>query len=503
MFKQATWDKTLIFEKSEPGRIGYQLEPLSDREKSLLKQVKQKISPHILRNDLPSLPEVSELDVVRHYTRLSQMNYGVDSGFYPLGSCTMKYNPKICDFITSLSNVQNIHPYQDPNLVQGALQIMYELAKWLAELSGMNKVTLQPAAGAHGEYTGIMIVRKYHELKGVLDNKTEIIVPDSAHGTNPATATMCGFKTVVIPSHENGCVDLKALQAAVTDRTAGIMLTNPNTLGIFEQNIEEITNIIRDVDGLSYYDGANFNAIMGKVRPGDMGFDIVHFNLHKTFATPHGGGGPGAGPIGVVSRLEPFLPVPTIDYDPKKRKYFFQYDHSQTIGKVRSYFGNFSTILRAYIYILRLGHEGLRTVSEMAVLNANYMKTQSRNIKGLISPLGKDSYCMHEFVLSAKDLVKETDISALDVSKFILDRGFHPPTIYFPLIIPEALMIEPTETESKEIMDRFINILRDVSDLAYSDQRDIILKSPRNTSVGRIDDVKAARNPILSYRMLK
>jgi len=506
MFKQTTWEKSLIFELSTPGRIGYEVAELSDKEKILLSQSKQRIHPDLMRKKRLDLPEVSELSVVRHFTRLSQMNYGVDTGFYPLGSCTMKYNPKICDFVTTFPEAQNIHPYQDPSTVQGSLQIMFKLAKWLAELSGMSKVTLQPAAGAHGEYTGIMIVRKYHESQGNLEKKTEIIIPDSAHGTNPATATMCGFKTVIIPSNEDGCVDLEALRSAVTDRTAGMMLTNPNTLGIFEQNIEDIIKIIHDVDGLAYYDGANFNAIMGKVRPGDMGFDIVHFNLHKTFATPHGGGGPGAGPVGVITRLEPFLPVPTVDFDPDTQTYFFQYDHPFSIGKVRSYFGNFSIILRAFTYILRLGYEGLKAVSEMAVLNANYMKSLCQTIKGFSVPYGKDSFCMHEFVLSSKQILRDTNISALDISKFIIDRGFHPPTVYFPLIVPEALMIEPTETEPKKMLDDFIQILKDISRLVYSDQeeeRNQILEAPCNTSVRRIDDVKAARNPILSYRMLK
>jgi glycine dehydrogenase subunit 2 len=503
LFKQTTYKKTLIFEQSISGRIGYEVEELSKKEEIFLNRTKQKIPPELLRKELLNLPEVSELSVVRHFTRLSQMNYGVDSGFYPLGSCTMKYNPKICDLVTTFPEVQNIHPYQDPSSVQGSLQIMYELANWLAELSGMKKVTLQPAAGAHGEYTGIIIIRNYHLTKGNLDKKREIIVPDSAHGTNPATVTMCGFETVVIPSNEDGCVDLEALRAAVTERTAGIMLTNPNTLGMFEQDIEEITRIIHEVDGLAYYDGANFNAIMGKVRPGDMGFDIVHFNLHKTFATPHGGGGPGAGPVGVISRLESFLPIPTIDFDPITDTYFFQYDHPHSIGKIRSYFGNFSIILRAYTYILRLGYEGLKSVSEMAVLNANYMKTKCQKIKGFSLPSGKDSFCMHEFVLSARELLKEKNISALDVSKFIIDRGFHPPTIYFPLIVPEALMIEPTESEPKKLLDGFTEILREVSYLAYSDQQDSIFEAPLNASVGRIDDVKAARQPILSYRMLK
>jgi glycine dehydrogenase subunit 2 len=379
---------------------------------------------------------------------------------------------------------------------------MYELSTWLAELSGMEKVTLQPAAGAHGEYTGMMIVRQYHHIHNNLDIKDEIIIPDNAHGTNPATASMCGFKTVVIPSNKSGCIDIEALRVAVSEKTAAIMLTNPNTLGIFEKNIEEITSIIHEVDGLTYYDGANFNAIMGKVRPGDMGFDIVHFNLHKTFATPHGGGGPGSGPVGVVPHLTSYLPVPTVDFNLETREFFFQYDHPNTIGKTRSYFGNFSTILRAYTYILRLGYQGLTRVSEMAVLNANYMKSQCQKIKGFSVPFGKNSFCMHEFVLSGLRISKDKNITALYVSKYLLYKGFHPPTVYFPLIVKEALMIEPTETESKEHIDEFISILREISSLAYSDQGEKIRDSPKNTSVGRIDDVKAARKPILSFQML-
>ncbi|PWI46674.1 glycine dehydrogenase (aminomethyl-transferring) [Candidatus Heimdallarchaeota archaeon B3_Heim] len=503
MFKQSKWPKTLIFEKSTPGRTGYQVPELSSEEVKMLEKAKRTISSDLLRENSPNLPEVSELEVVRHFTRLSQMNYGVDSGFYPLGSCTMKYNPKICDTVASMNEAQNVHPYQPEDTIQGSLQIMYELAKWLAELSGMAGVTLQPAAGAHGEYTGIMILRKYHESQNNLAIKNEIIVPDSAHGTNPATVSMCGFKTIVIPSNNDGCVNIDALRSSVTNRTAGMMLTNPNTLGIFEPNIKEITDIIHGVDGLMYYDGANFNAIMGKVRPGDMGFDIVHFNIHKTFATPHGGGGPGAGPVGVVSHLIPFLPVPSVAYNSTSDFYYFNYDHKQTIGKVRSYFGNFSILLRAYSYILRLGQTGLTRVSEMANLNANYMKAQCARIHGFSVPYGENSSCMHEFVLSAKKLFKETEISALDISKYLLDNGFHPPTVYFPLIVPEALMIEPTETEPKEIIDDFIQVIRNISKLAYSGKKEGIQNAPINTSVGRIDDVKAARDPIISYRMLK
>lgn len=503
MFKQSKWPKSLIFEQSSPGRIGHQTGELQPIEMESLQRAKQRIPSVLLTKNPPELPEVSELEVIRHFTRLSQMNYGIDTGFYPLGSCTMKYNPKVCDVAASLPQAQNIHPYQPENTVQGSLQIMYELAHWLADLSGMEQVTLQPAAGAHGEYTGIMILRKYHESKGNLDKKTEIIVPDSAHGTNPATVSMCGFTTVVIPSNKDGCVDIDVLKAAVNENTAGMMLTNPNTLGIFEPSIKEITQIIHDVDGLVYYDGANFNAIMGKVRPGDMGFDIVHFNLHKTFATPHGGGGPGSGPVGVIQRLIPFLPVPTVGHDVKKDYYFLNYQHADTIGKVRSYYGNFSILLRAYTYILRLGKNGLTKVSELANLNANYMKTLCKEIKGFSIPYGSESPCMHEFVLSAKKLGEETNICATDIAKFLLDQGLHPPTIYFPLIVQEALMVEPTETEPIHVLDEYISTLKGISEEAYKGNSDKILMSPKNTSVGRIDDVKAARKPIVSYRMLK
>ncbi len=503
MFNQSKWPKTLIFDQSTPGRVGFQTGELTSSEKESLRKAKSRISSSLLRKSKLNLPEVSELEVVRHFTRLSQMNYGIDTGFYPLGSCTMKYNPKVCDMVASIPQAQNMHPYQPEDTAQGSLQIMYELANWLAELSGMSGVTLQPAAGAHGEYTGIMIIRKYHESKGNLEEKNEIIVPDSAHGTNPATVSMGGFKTIVIPSNEMGCVDIEALKTAVSEKTAGMMLTNPNTLGIFEPSIKEITSIIHQVDGLMYYDGANFNAIMGKVRPGDMGFDIVHFNLHKTFATPHGGGGPGAGPIGVISRLDSFLPVPTVNYEAKNDRYYLNYNHSKTIGKVRSYYGNFSILLRAYAYILRLGQIGLTQVSEMANLNANYMKFQAEQIEGFSVPYGQETPCMHEYVLSAKQLKKDTDVSALDISKYILDHGLHPPTIYFPLIVPEALMIEPTETEPKETIDEFIRVLKKISRLAYSGNNDEIVSAPQSTSVKRIDDVKAARKPIISYRMLK
>ncbi|MCK4848338.1 MAG: aminomethyl-transferring glycine dehydrogenase subunit GcvPB, partial [Candidatus Heimdallarchaeota archaeon] len=419
-----------------------------------------------------------------------------------LGSCTMKYNPKICEEIASWNRFMGTHPLQDVSTVQGNLQIMFELERMLCEITGMDYFSLQPAAGAQGEFLGMLLTRAYHEHHGN-DQRNEVILPDTAHGTNPASVTMAGYKLIEIPSTKDGTVDLEMLEKSLSEKTACFMLTNPNTLGIFESEILEISKMVHDAGALLYYDGANMNAIMGKARPGDMGFDVVHLNLHKTFATPHGGGGPGSGPVGVISRLIPFLPVPTIGYDIKKDYYYLNYDHSDTIGKVRSYFGNFSILLRAYTYILRLGKNGLTKVSELANLNANYMKTLCKEIKGFSIPYGSETPCMHEFVLSAKELGADTNVCATDVSKFLLDEGLHPPTIYFPLIVPEALMIEPTETEPIHILDDYISTLKVISDEAYKGNSKEILLSPRNTSVGRIDDVRAARNPILSYRMLK
>jgi len=428
------------------------------------------------------------------------MNYGVDLGFYPLGSCTMKYNPKLNEFLTNLSSLTSIHPYQDESTVQGILEILYTLAEWLAEITGTHEVCLQPAAGAHGELLGALIMRAHHEFNGNLQEKTELIVPDSAHGTNPASGTMAGFKTVVVPSNEEGCVDLEALESAVSERTAGLMLTNPNTLGVFEKDIEEIADIVHEVGGLLYYDGANLNAILGKVRPGDMGFDIVHINIHKTFGTPHGGGGPGAGPIGVSEELEKFLPVPRIAFDGKR--YHLDYDKPHSIGKIRCFYGNIAVLVKAYAYILSLGAEGLEEAAEVSVLNANYLLKKLSSIRGLEVPYAKNRPRKHECVFSLKRLYRETGVRALNVAKRMLDHGVHAPTTYFPQIVEEALMIEPTESFEREELDRFAEIVKRISDEAYSNP-ETVLKAPQNTALSRLDEAKAShpKTMALSWKM--
>jgi len=475
----------LIFEYSKEGKKAYSLpSPIEDAEIEI---------PENLRRKTLNLPEVSEIDIVRHYIKLSQNNYGVDSGFYPLGSCTMKYNPKINEEIASWEKVTDIHPYQDESSIQGSLEIMYRLGKALCEIAGVDNITLQPAAGAHGEYTGIKIIKKYLKTHGY--SKNEIIVPDSAHGTNPASSAMAGFRVVEIPSNEKGCVDLDALHEAVNEKTAGLMLTNPNTLGIFEENIKEIAEIIHDANGLLYYDGANLNALMGYAKPGDMGFDVVHFNLHKTFSTPHGGGGPGSGPVGVKEFLKDYLPYPVVEYDGKK--YYLRYDIKHSIGKIKGFYGNFGVIVKAYAYILTMGNS-LKRVSERAVLNANYIAQKLKDLYELpYSELRK-----HEIVLSCEKIKRETGVTALDIAKRILDYGIHAPTIYFPLIVKEALMIEPTETESKEELDNFIDVMRKIYKECYENP-EIVKSAPHNTKIKRLDNIKAVKNPVLSYRMLR
>ena len=447
--------------------------------------------PENLRRAELSIPNLSEREVVKHYTNLSQMNYGVDNGPYPLGSCTMKYNPKYADLLASLPTVGEVHPLVDEEGAQGSLRLMYELERALCSISGMDAVSLQPAAGAHGEFTGMLIARAYHEANR--QDRREVIVPDSAHGTNPASAAMAGFEVVVVPTSPEGCVDLEALEAAVSERTAALMLTNPNTLGIFEAGIERIASIVHGAGGLLYYDGANLNAIMGRTSPGAMNFDIMHFNLHKTFATPHGGGGPGAGPVGVKKALEPFLPVPRVVLDGDA--YRLDHDRPQSIGKVRSFYGNFAVLVRAYSYILRQGGNGLRGVSDRAVLNANYLRHRLTPTYDMpFKELRK-----HEFVLSAKRLKDEKGIRALDVSKRLLDYGTMAPTIYFPALVDEALMIEPTETESRESLDRFAEAM-----LAIAKEDPGLLKeAPHNTAVGRLDEVYAAKELVLSYLGLR
>lgn len=479
--------KTFIFEISKPGRKAYSLPECDVPEIA----VNELIPGEYLRDSDPELPEVSEVDVIRHFTGLSRRNYGVDSGFYPLGSCTMKYNPKVNEDMARLSGFTKVHPYQPEETVQGCLELLYNMDKMLSEITGMDRVSLQPAAGAHGELAGLMIIKAYHDNRG--DKKrTKIIVPDSAHGTNPASAAVAGFDVVEVKSNERGGVDLESLRTVMSDEVAGLMLTNPSTLGLFEENIVEIAEIVHKAGGLLYYDGANANAIMGISRPGDMGFDVVHLNLHKTFSTPHGGGGPGSGPVGVKKELVPFLPVPVVEFE--NNKYCLNYNCPLSIGKIKSFYGNFNVVVKAYAYISSMGPEGLRKVSESAVLNANYIMSKLKEFY----LLPYDRTCMHEFVLSGQKQ-KEMGASTLDMAKRLLDFGYHPPTIYFPLIVKEALMIEPTETESRETLDEFIDAMIQIAREVETDI-ETVKSAPHNTPVLRLDEAGAARNPILKWK---
>ncbi len=476
----------LIFEISKPGRIAYKL-PQCDVK---CEELKNLIPESMLREMELELPEVSEPEVIRHYTLISNKNYGVDTGFYPLGSCTMKYNPKINEDIASNAKFTNIHPYQSEKTVQGALQLMYDLSNKLSEISGMESVTLQPAAGAHGELTGLMIIKAYHQKRGDF-KRTKIIVPDSAHGTNPASANVAGFSIVEVKSNEKGLVDIESLKSVLSDEIAGLMLTNPNTLGIFDNNIKLISDMIHEAGGLVYYDGANLNAVMGMARPGDMGFDVVHMNLHKTFSTPHGGGGPGSGPVGVKKHLVEFLPTPIVEKNEKE--YVLNYNKPNSIGKVKSFYGNFGVLVRAYCYIVTMGAEGLKSASEIAVLNANYIKNKLKDYYN--HPI--DGVCKHEFVMAGiKDVPK--NVHTLDLAKRLLDYGYHPPTIYFPLIIDNAIMIEPTETETKETLDGFIDVMIKIAKEA-KENPELLINAPQNSPVKRLDEVKAARNLIVKY----
>jgi len=476
----------LIFEISKPGRIGYSLPEIDVPET----EIESLLPEEYIRTEEPELPEVSELDIIRHFTALSKRNYGVDSGFYPLGSCTMKYNPKINEDVARFPGFLHIHPLQDDRSVQGALELMYDLMEHLKEITGMDEVTLQPAAGAHGEWTGLMLIRAYHEANGDF-HKTKVIIPDSAHGTNPASATVAGFETITVKSNEFGLVDIDDLKRVVGPDTAALMLTNPNTLGLFEENIVEIAEIVHAVGGKVYYDGANLNAIMGKARPGDMGFDVVHLNLHKTFTGPHGGGGPGSGPVGVKKELIPFLPKPVLVK--KNNEFLFDYDRPQSIGRVKPFYGNFGINVRAYTYIRTMGPDGLRQVTENAVINANYMM---RSLAPYYD-LPYDRHCKHEFVISARRQ-KKLGVRTLDIAKRLLDFGFHPPTIYFPLNVEECMMIEPTETESKETLDAFIETMIQIAK-EVEENPEIVQEAPHTTVVGRLDETKAARKPILKY----
>lgn len=476
----------VIFELSSEGRKAYSLPPC-EIEGIELGDILPKES---LRAEAANLPEVSELDVVRHYTLLSRKNYGVDVGFYPLGSCTMKYNPKINEDMAALPKFTSLHPYQSDETTQGSLRLMYELGEMLSEITGMDKATLQPAAGAHGELTGLMIIKAYHESRGE-SNRTKIIVPNSAHGTNPASASVAGFDVVEIKSNKDGSVNIESLKEVLDENVAGLMLTNPSTLGLFEEDIKEIERLIHEAGGLLYYDGANMNAIMGVTRPGDMGFDVVHLNLHKTFTTPHGGGGPGSGPVGVKKDLIKFLPVPMVEKN--ENRYMLNYDKPESIGKVKAFYGNFGMLIRAYTYIKTMGAEGIKAASTTAVLNANYMKEKLKHDYYL--PI--DKVCKHEFVLGG--LGKDSEVSTLDIAKRLLDYGYHPPTIYFPLIIDNAMMIEPTETESIETIDAFIDILIKISKEA-KENPEILKEAPHNTPVRRLDEATAARNPVLTWK---
>jgi glycine dehydrogenase subunit 2 len=481
--------ESLIFEKGAPGRSIPLLPELDVPERPL----DHLIPAGYLRTEPAPLPEVSEIEVVRHYTRLSQRNFGVDLGFYPLGSCTMKYNPKINEDMASLPGFARLHPLVDDSLAQGAIKLLYELEQYIAEVSGMARVTLQPAAGAHGEITGLMIIKAYHESRGDTE-RTIVLIPDGAHGTNPASATLADYTTVELKSDARGGVDLAHLEETLAKhqgRIAALMMTNPNTLGLFDENIVEIAQKVHDAGGQLYYDGANANAIMGITRPGDMGFDVVHLNLHKTMSTPHGGGGPGAGPIGVAPHLVPFLPGPLPAKD--ESGYFWEDAGPQSIGRVRANNGNFLVLVRAYTYMRSNGPTGLRHVSESAVLNANYMMRALEDEYDL--PFKRE--CMHEFVFSA-DRQKKLGVSALDIAKRILDFGMHPPTVYFPLIVHEAMMIEPTETETRETLDSFVALMKQIAHEARENPS-LILEAPHNTVVGRLDQTLAARKPNLRW----
>ena len=446
-----------------------------------------------IRSELP-LPELSEVQAVRHFTGLSRRNYGVDTGFYPLGSCTMKYNPKINEDTARLPGFAQLHPYQPEETVQGALQMMWELQRDLGEITGMDAVSLQPAAGAHGELTGILIVRAYHESRGDTA-RTQVIVPDSAHGTNPATAAMAGFEVVHVPSDERGGVDVDALRQLASEKTAALMLTNPNTLGVFDERITEIAEIIHAAGGLLYYDGANLNAVLGHSRPGDMGFDIVHLNLHKTFSTPHGGGGPGAGPVGVKAHLRDFLPMPIVTNG--DGHFHLSYDLKDSIGQMRSFYGNFGVLVRAYTYIRALGGEGLREVADDAVLNANYILSLIKDHFDV--PF--DRIPKHEFVVAPpEDLVRQQGVKTLDIAKRLLDFDYHPPTVYFPLIVHEAMMIEPTETETKETLKGFADTLNRIIDEGRENP-EYVKTAPHNTVVGRLDEARAVKQPKLLERL--
>ncbi|NLW77934.1 MAG: aminomethyl-transferring glycine dehydrogenase subunit GcvPB [Ruminococcaceae bacterium] len=479
-----TNDVQLIFEKSNPGS-GCEMLPACDVPAADLSAGLRRTAP------LP-LPELAEGEIARHYSQMERRSHGVNNGFYPLGSCTMKYNPKINDEMAALPGFTGIHPLQPAHTVPGALGMLHQAETLLCEVTGMDAMTFQPAAGAHGEFCGIAMIKAYHKKNGEAGTRTKMLVPDAAHGTNPASAAMAGYQVVTIKSNADGCVDVDALRAAAGPDTAGLMLTNPNTLGLFDPNIAEITDIVHKAGGLNYYDGANLNAVMGIVRPGDMGFDVIHLNLHKTFSTPHGGGGPGSGAVGCKALLSPFLSGPVLAE--KDGILTWDADRPDSIGKVKGFYGNFLVTLRALCYLLSLGREGVPAAAKGAVLNANYLMKQIAEPQEIVY----DRLCMHEFVLSLKQLKAETGVSALDVAKGLIDYGIHPPTMYFPLIVDEALMFEPTETESRETLDHAAEVFRALVRQAHSDP-DALHNAPTTTPVRRPDEVEAARNPRLRY----
>lgn len=472
----------LIFEKSKTGRKCQNLPECDVPVVTLDAKDKREVKLH--------LPELSEGELSRHYTELAKKSHGVNDGFYPLGSCTMKYNPRVNEVAAGLEGFTDIHPLQPTETVQGCLEVLKTLESYLCEIAGMKRMTFQPAAGAHGEFTGLLLIKAYHKSRGD-EKRKKIIVPDSAHGTNPASAAMAGFSVVSVPSGPDGCVDIEKLKEIAGDDVAGLMLTNPNTVGLFDKNILEITKIIHDCGGLCYYDGANLNAVMGTVRPGDMGFDVIHLNLHKTFSTPHGGGGPGSGPVGCKEFLVPFLPSILVEGEDK----LIAVKEKDSIGEMKNFYGNFLVVVRALAYVMTLGKEGIPEASKNAVLNANYMMNKLKDLY----TMAYDEVCMHEFVMSLADLKKQTGVSAMDIAKGLLDFEIHPPTMYFPLIVDEALMVEPTETESKETMDEAIAVFRKLYETAGEDAESLH-NAPMTTPVTRMDEVGAARHPILRYQ---
>ncbi len=485
-----------IFEKGAPGRQAFDCPDPGVPERDPLE-----LLPGSLRREKPArLPEVSEPELVRHYVRLSRRNFDLDSGFYPLGSCTMKHNPRLHERVTALPGHARMHPLQDPRRAQGALELMWNLERALGEVAGLPAVSLQPSAGSHGELAGVLLTRAYHESRG--DTRTKVLTPDTAHGTNPATVTMAGYEVVKVGTNEDGGVDMDDLREKVDDQVACLMLTNPNTLGLFDPNIEEIAELVHGVGATLYYDGANLNAVMGRSRPGDMGFDIVHFNLHKSFTQPHGGGGPGSGPIAVSERIEPFLPVPVITRTetPDGPLFDLDYDRPESIGRLRGFQGNYGCFVRSYAYIRSLGAEGLRDASEVAVLNANYLLARLRELVGDELPLAFGDRCMHEFVLSGEPMKRDLGIKTLDLAKRLLDHGFHPPTVYFPLLVDEALLMEPTETETRETLDAFAEAIASVISEARENP-EVALDAPYTTPVRRLDEAGAAKNPVIRQEL--